>query len=90
MASNIEGYAGVLTHGVEGLLVLPTDEAGLADALLQLLSSPSQRKRMAEHGWARVQEFSWARVSQGVLSYYERLRHERQLAGADRSPAQAQ
>lgn len=90
VASNIEGYAGVLTHGVEGLLVLPTDEAGLADALLQLLASPSQRKRMAEHGWSRVQEFSWARVSQGVLSYYERLRHERQLAGAGRSPAQAQ
>ncbi|MDP3767006.1 MAG: glycosyltransferase, partial [Dehalococcoidia bacterium] len=87
VASNIEGYAGVLTHGVEGLLVLPGDADGLADALLRLLNDAGLRRRMAEQGRRRAQEFSWARVSQQVLSYYERLLHERRLAGAQQEPA---
>ena len=37
VASNIEGFAAVLTHGVEGLLALPGDEEALAAALLELL-----------------------------------------------------
>ena len=81
VASNIEGYAGVLTHGVEGLLALPGDDEGLAAALGELLDDPDRRRSMAEHGQRRAQEFSWPRVSQQVLSYYERLLHERGLTG---------
>jgi phosphatidylinositol alpha-mannosyltransferase len=81
VASNIEGFASVLTHGIEGLLALPGDEAGLADALLELLDAPAARARMAEQGRRRVEEFSWDRVAQQILSYYERLLHERALAG---------
>ncbi len=84
VASNIEGFAGVLTHGVEGLLVLPGDEAGLGDALLELLESAETRARMAEQGRRRVEEFSWDRVAQQILSYYERLLHERTLTGEQR------
>lgn len=87
VASNIEGYAGVLTHGVEGLLVLPGDEAGLAQALLQLLRDPERRARMGEQGRQRAQEYSWHRVAQQILSYYERLLHEHRLAGLQRTPA---
>ncbi len=89
VASNIEGYAGVLTHGVEGLLVLPGDGAGLADALLQLLSDPRACRRMSNQAKRRAQAFAWERVSQQVLSYYERLLHERQLTGASRESARA-
>ncbi|MCH8994069.1 MAG: glycosyltransferase family 4 protein [Chloroflexi bacterium] len=88
VASNIEGYAGVLTHDVQGLLVLPGDDAGLADALLQLLGDAGRRRRMAAQGRRRAQEFSWQRVSQQILSYYERLLHERGLADVAREPAQ--
>jgi phosphatidylinositol alpha-mannosyltransferase len=88
VASNIEGFAAVLTHGVEGLLVLPGDERGLADALLELLGSEEKRAQMAERGTRRVEEFSWDRVAQQVLSYYERLLHERALGGdQQREPA---
>ncbi|HLB23035.1 MAG TPA: glycosyltransferase family 4 protein [Dehalococcoidia bacterium] len=87
VASNIEGYAGVLTHGVEGLLALPGDETGLADALLQLLRDPALRRRLAERGRQRAEEFSWDRVSQQILSYYERLLHERRLAASGRETA---
>lgn len=86
VASNIDGYAGVLTHGVEGLLVLPGDEEGLAEALLALVDDASMRRQMGERARQRAEEFGWQRVSQQILSYYERLLHERGLAGVQREP----
>ncbi len=89
VASNIEGYAGVLTHGVEGLLVLPGDEATLAQALVSLLDDDKRRRQMSELARQRAREFSWERVSQQVISYYERLLHERRLAGPRRQERSA-
>jgi phosphatidylinositol alpha-mannosyltransferase len=86
VASNIEGFAAVVTHGVEGLLALPGDADGLATALLELLDDPERRASMAEHGRTRAQEYGWPRISQQILSYYERLLHERKLAQPE--PAQ--
>jgi glycosyltransferase involved in cell wall biosynthesis len=77
VASNIDGYASVITQGVEGLLVRPKDVDALATALLELLSDPDQRREMGEKGRQRAQEYRWDRVSQRVLTYYERLQYER-------------
>jgi phosphatidyl-myo-inositol alpha-mannosyltransferase len=90
VASNIEGYASVLTHGVEGLLVLPSDAEGLADALLQLLRDRALRETMGERGRQRAPEFSWERISQRVLSYYERLSHEKQASTSSLAAAVSQ
>jgi len=89
VASNIEGFAGVLTHGVEGLLALPGDEEGLAEALLELLGDEQRRQRMAEQGRHRAEDFAWPRVAQQVLSYYERLLHERRPSGTPREAERA-
>ena len=89
VASNIEGFASVLTHDVEGLLSLPGDEEGLADALLELLADGDRRREMAERGRQRAEEFSWERVSQQILSYYERLLHERKATVLEQEPARA-
>jgi len=78
VASNIGGFAGVVTHGVEGLLVRPKDSEALAEALLQLVDDPEMRRSMGERGREAAQQYSWERVSQRVLSYYERLLYERQ------------
>jgi phosphatidylinositol alpha-mannosyltransferase len=88
VASNIEGFAAVLTHEVEGLLVLPGDEAGLANALLRVLQSEHLRHAMGERGARRAEEFTWDRISQQILSYYERLLHERSLT-PEASPVEA-
>jgi phosphatidyl-myo-inositol alpha-mannosyltransferase len=77
VASNIDGYASVITQGVEGLLVRPKDVDALAAALIELLSDPDQRREMGEKGRQRAQEYRWDRVSQRVLTYYERLQYER-------------
>lgn len=87
VASNIDGFASVVTHGVEGLLVRPEDPAVLAEALIELLRHPERCREMAAHGRERAQYYSWDRVSQEVLSYYERLIYERTLLGRGAEPA---
>ena len=76
MVSNNAGYASVVTHGVEGLLVKPKDSDALADGLLKLLGDADLRRDMAERGRLRAEEYRWDRVSQRVLSYYQQLQYE--------------
>lgn len=80
VATNLEGFAFVVTHGLEGLLVPPKDERALAEALHTLLLDPDLRARMAERGRERVRRFDWPAVAQRILSYYERLLYERDHA----------
>lgn len=80
IASNIEGFAGVITHGVEGFLVLPEDPEALALSLVHMLADDDLREEMGRRARARAEAFGWDRVAQRVLSYYERLLYERGLA----------
>jgi phosphatidyl-myo-inositol alpha-mannosyltransferase len=77
VASNIDGFAGVITHGVDGLLVRPKDGEALAEALIVLAKDGDQRAFLGERARERAQHFSWERVSRRVLSYYERLHYEK-------------
>ena len=77
VASNIDGYASVVTHGVEGLLVPPRRLLPLANALTRLTTDRALREELGEAGRHRAEEYSWPRVAQQVLSYYERLRYNR-------------
>jgi phosphatidyl-myo-inositol alpha-mannosyltransferase len=79
IASNIEGFATVITDGVEGHLVLPKDSSSLALALVHLLADSSLRREMGRRARLRAEEYGWDRVAQRVLSYYERLLYERGL-----------
>ena len=76
VASNIEGYASVVTHEVEGLLVRRKDTLALADGLTALVRNADARAALADGGRKRVVEYSWPRVTQRLLSYYERLLHD--------------
>ena len=50
VASNIDGFAGVITHGVEGLLVRPQDGDALGDALLELADDPDAARDDGRQG----------------------------------------
>lgn len=76
VASNIEGFASVVTHGIEALLVPPKNPTALADAIIFLLRNPELRARMSQRGRQRAEDFRWERVAQQVLSYYERLLYD--------------
>jgi phosphatidylinositol alpha-mannosyltransferase len=73
VATNIAGYAGVLTHGEEGLLVQPRDHRAIADALLTLIHDKNLRLKMAGKGLAKAEKYSWENVSRQVLDYYREL-----------------
>jgi phosphatidylinositol alpha-mannosyltransferase len=76
VASDIEGYREVVTHGKQGLLVPPCDERALANAICSLLQDAKLRREMGEAGQVWAQHFSWPRVAERILLFYEeRARH---------------
>ena len=76
VATNIEGYNSVLTHGVEGLLVPPRNEEMLARALVSLLTNESLRQEMGARARLKAMEYSWEHIAQRVLNYYTRILSE--------------
>jgi phosphatidylinositol alpha-mannosyltransferase len=80
VASNIEGYASVVTQGVEGLLTLPRDADAIALSLVHLLADHQMRFAMGARGRMSAEQYGWDRIARRVVSYYERLRYERGIA----------
>jgi len=76
VASNIDGYASIMTHGAEGLLVPPRDEKALAQALISLMANESLRQQMGARGRLTAAEYDWKRVVQRVLDYYVKVLNE--------------
>jgi phosphatidyl-myo-inositol alpha-mannosyltransferase len=77
IASNIEGFAGVVTDNVDGLLVRPKDHDTLAKAIRRLMADAPLRRRLAEHGQAQAERYGWDGVARRVMAYYERILYER-------------
>ncbi len=73
VASSIEGFAYVVAHEQEGLLVPPRNATALADALVQLLGDADRRREMGRRGQEKACQFSWDRVSRQVLDLYRRI-----------------
>jgi len=76
VASNIDGYASLVTHGVEGLLVPPKDEEMLAQALITLMANESLRQEMGARGRVKAADYSWEHITRRVLNYYVRVLSE--------------
>ena len=76
VASGIEGYSSVITHGREGLLVPPKDEDALAEAIAALLKNATLRRRLAAAGTMNVQDYRWERVARRVMDCYDASRDD--------------
>jgi len=76
VATNIPGYASVLTDGQEGLLAKPRDPNSIAEALLTLIHDKSRRLRLAQKGLTTAEKYSWENVSRQVLDYYKSLSNQ--------------
>jgi phosphatidylinositol alpha-mannosyltransferase len=85
VASNIEGFAGVMTNEEEGLLVKPKDADAIADAITRLLNDPELRQRYSRRGQALARHYSWDSVARRVLSYYERILYEHEQVALARA-----
>ena len=64
----------IVEHGRTGLLVERSDVPALAEAILQLLSSPDRRDAMARAAVERASTmFSWDRIAEDLVEKYERI-----------------
>jgi len=70
VASNISGYAGVVTQGEDGLLVPPRDSHALAQVLLSVMNDEALRQRLVARGRITAEQYSWEKVAQRVYDYY--------------------
>jgi len=70
VASNIPGYAGVLTHEQEGLLVKPRSAHELAAAISRLIVDAPLREKLGLQGIKTAQNYGWAKVARLVEAYY--------------------
>jgi phosphatidylinositol alpha-mannosyltransferase len=71
VASNISGYASVITNGQEGLLVPPKQEVPLAQAIARLIKDPELGRTMGERGRIKSQNYGWDQIAVKVLDYYK-------------------
>lgn len=70
VASDIDGYANVLTDGVDGVLVPPKDTETLAQTLVSLLRDPARREQMGIQGRSKVEGLTWEAIAGRTMDYY--------------------
>jgi phosphatidylinositol alpha-mannosyltransferase len=73
VASNISGYASVITDGSEGILVPPKQEVPLAQAIRILMQNSDLRGQMGQKGLQTASNFGWDKVSRRVMDYYTKI-----------------
>jgi phosphatidylinositol alpha-mannosyltransferase len=81
VASDIPGYASVMTNGQEGLLVPPRDPQALALALVRVLADHDLRRKLGDRGPLTAAQYAWPRVAARVLETYQRAATNAASAG---------
>jgi len=72
VATSIPGYASVVTHGEDGLLVPPRNYQELSQALLTLLNDEKLRQQMGAKGKVKSKDYDWKVISKRLLDFYQR------------------
>jgi glycosyltransferase involved in cell wall biosynthesis len=73
IGSDSGGIPEIITHGETGLVVPTGEPEPLAQALIQLLSSPADAERMGRAGHAAVvSSQTWDHVADRIAPYVER------------------
>ena len=70
VASNITGYATVISSGADGLLTTPRDSEELARAVSTLLENEPLRQRFIHTGLHKVRDYAWPQVARRIMDYY--------------------
>jgi phosphatidyl-myo-inositol alpha-mannosyltransferase len=71
VCSDILGFRDVVADGREALMVPSGDRDAIADALVQVLESPSLARRLGATGRANALDYSWSSVTTQVLEVYQ-------------------
>jgi glycosyltransferase involved in cell wall biosynthesis len=68
IASNVSSIPEVA--GEAGILLAPTDEAGVAASMKSLYHDPVRRREMADHALRRAAQFTWKQFEESTLEAY--------------------
>jgi phosphatidylinositol alpha-mannosyltransferase len=82
IASNIAGYADVVSHGHDGILVPPGDPQVLAEQLQSLSESPHRLRAMSAAARDSAERYAWPRVAARIERVYEAAIEQPQPATA--------
>ena len=88
VATRVGGIPEMVVNGVNGILVPPRDPAALADALIELIQRPDERKRMGQAGRARMLElFSAEAMVAATEAVYLKVLSQKARTVAGENPA---
>ena len=73
VASNISGFATVVSHGIDGLLTTPRNSEELAIAVGHLLEHEPLRQQFINAGLHKAREYAWPRVAESIMEFYDEL-----------------
>ena len=73
LASDVEGYRDVLSHGREGELLSPDDPGAWARALVRVAREPVRAAAYGERGRLTAQRHAWPSVAREVLGLYRTI-----------------
>ena len=82
VATTLGGPASLVTDGVDGLLVDPTDVDALASALDAVLVDPARSATLAAAGRVSVRRFTWAATARAYARLYDEIRQGRRAAAS--------
>jgi phosphatidylinositol alpha-mannosyltransferase len=71
VATAIPGHQGILTHGVEGVMVPPESAQSLAVGLVRLLADRERAAVMGTAGRQTALGYSWTEIARRVLDQYD-------------------
>ena len=77
ITTNLGGMTDMISDGESGLLVVPGDVRGLADAMRRLLDDPALARRLASGAGRRIQRFMASKVVSQIEAVYDELVHNR-------------
>jgi glycosyltransferase involved in cell wall biosynthesis len=73
VVTDVGGQRDIFENGTSALLVPPQDPPAMAEALIEMLSSPERRREMADAAYERLSEFTVERAVERVEGLYGRL-----------------
>ncbi len=73
LASDIDGFREVMTHGREGELLPVEDTRSWSRALARLARDPARALAYGEQGRKTAQRFAWPRITSEVLGLYRSI-----------------
>jgi phosphatidylinositol alpha-mannosyltransferase len=77
VASNISGYATVVSHGIDGFLTTPRNSEELALAIGHLIGHEQLRQRFINAGLNKARDYAWPRIAESIMEFYCELLEER-------------